>query len=75
MTAAPDSEDAHTERTSVISERLDKYLDVLEEERETVENILGDLEDAPDEQALTREEYRQIFPASMPMEEWGGFNG
>ena len=75
MTADPESEEAHTETVGVISDRLDEYLDVLEDERETVENVLGDLEDAPDDQALTREEYRQVFPATMPMEEWGGFRG
>lgn len=75
MTTDPDSEEAHTEAVGVIVERLEEYLDVLEDEQGTVENILGDLEDAHDEAALTREEYRQVFPATMPLEEWGGFRG
>jgi len=75
MTAEEGSEEAHTERTSVIAERLEEYLDVLEEERETIEAVLDDLEDAPYDECLTREEYRRVFPATMPMEEWGGFGG
>ncbi|ALJ99667.1 hypothetical protein BGV91_gp04 [Haloarcula californiae icosahedral virus 1] len=75
MTAEEGSEEAHTERVSVIADRLDEYLDVLEDERETVEAVLDDLEDAPDDECLTREEYRQVFPRTMPMEEWGGFGG
>jgi len=75
MTAEEGSEVAHTERVAVIADRLDDYLDVLEDERETVEAVLSDLEDAPDDECLTREEYRQVFPRTMPMEEWGGFGG
>ncbi|AAY24931.1 ORF 5 [Haloarcula hispanica virus SH1] len=75
MTVEPDDDDAHTYQVGVMAERLDEYLDVLEEERETVEAILADLEDAPDDECLTREEYRQVFPATMPTEEWGGFGG
>jgi len=75
MTAEEGSEEGHTERVAVIADRLDDYLDVLEDERETVEAVLSDLEDAPDDECLTREEYRQVFPRTMPMEEWGGFGG
>lgn len=75
MTVEPSSEEARTERVAVITERLEEYLDVLEDERETVEAVLSDLEDAPDEECLTRDEYRKVFPATMPTEEWGGFGG
>lgn len=75
MTAEEGSEEAHTDQTSAIEERLDGYLEVLEEEREAVVAILDDLEDAPDDECLTREEYRQVFPRTMPLEEWGGFGG
>jgi len=75
MTVDPEHEEAHTHPVGTITERLDEYLDVLEEEREVVEAMMADLEDAPDEESLTREEHRRIFPASMPTEEWGGFSG
>lgn len=75
MTAEEGDEEAHTNPVSEIEENLDDYLDVLEEEREMVKGVLEDLEDAPSDECLTREEYRQVFPATMPMEEWGGFGG
>lgn len=75
MTAAPDSEEAHTAKVSDITERLENYTEVLDEQKECVEGVLSDLEDAPDDECLTREEYRRVFPASMPLEEWGGFGG
>jgi hypothetical protein len=74
VTVDPDSEDAKTEAVGTIAERLEEYLEVLDDEQEVVRQVLEDLEDAPDGHALTREEYRQVFPASMPLEEWGGFN-
>ncbi|AGC65529.1 hypothetical protein K745_gp04 [Haloarcula hispanica virus PH1] len=73
MTVEPDDEDAHTDPVGTMTDRLEEYLDVLEEEREVVEEVLADLEDAPDEESLTREEYRRVFPRLMPTEEWGGF--
>ena len=75
MTAEPGTEDAHTKPVGEMAEGLESYLETLAEEQEVVEAILADLEDAPDEEALTREEYRQVFPATMPLEERGGSGG
>jgi len=75
MTADPESEETHTKPVGEMVEGLDSYLEALEEEQEVVEAILSDLEDAPDDEALTREEYRQVFPATMPLEERDGSCG
>jgi predicted transcriptional regulator len=75
VTVEPDSDEAKTEEVGTITERLEEYLEVLDDEQEVVRQVLEDLEDAPDGDALTREEYRQVFPATMPLEEWGGFGG
>ena len=75
MTADPGSEEAYTATVGSIKQRLNDYLDTLDAERDLVENMLDDLEDAPEGESLTREEYRNVFPATSPMEEWGNTDG
>ena len=75
MTAAPGDEEAHTDSVQQITDRLDEYLDVLAEEKEEVEEMLDELDQYPDDVGLTRQEYHDLFPTDMPLEEWGGFGG
>jgi hypothetical protein len=72
MTVDPDSEDARTNSVGEIREHLESYADHLAQEQQTVQGILESLETADPEKALDAEEYRKIFPAEMPLEEWRG---
>ena len=77
MTVPTDSVEAKSDATGEIEDRLTSYLEAVEAEQETVEEILDDLDDLPDDEALDQEERADVFPSAFPLEkfrngEWDG---